>query len=762
MSINLSENAVKQFENLYSLNNETIPDTFKRVSKEFAKNESQLNFAFELLENNIWRPNTPVFLNAGSKHKVFSACYVVGLEDSMESIYDVVNTARKIFQFGAGIGIPVGNLREKDAYIYEGNSDRPPEGKSSGPITFMKLFDAVGETTKSGGRVRRAAILCNMPVWHPDCMEYINCKETDGRLSNMNISVNITDSFMKALEDGIEIDLISPSNGKKVGTANAQEMWDRIADMAWKSADPGVIFIDNMNKYNPLIKRYLIEATNPCGEQPLLPFGCCNLSAVNIAKFVKDGVFNWLYFYDTVFEIMELMDNVIDVMEFPEECSKPKPLVDRFRQTAEKYRQVGIGPMGVADALYMLGLKYDSLEGRKFVGKVMKVMTAACAHKSAILAKEYGPFYEYNVHKEDVERILAEHMGIDETDPEELVGKIKDAWELIRAYGVRNAQFTTAQPTGTTALSCDASYGIEPIFGLVFYKNYIDGTVGAISNPIFHEKFKNEEWYTTDLLEKIVKNKGSLKGIRGIPEEVRKVFVVAHDIHYKARIDMQAEIQKYCSTAISSTVNLPKEVTKDEIADLYKYAWQKGLKGITVYRDGSKKFQPVTFDCKEEKKGIELTDLPSKLNSTRYKLETGNGRMYVNISDYKGNPLEVFIYLGKSGQILNTFSEAMGRMVSIALQSGVSVESISKTLMGINSDKPTWYRFEPDDKKPSQILSIPDGLGQLLNRYYSGKRYEGELSGEVCPKCGKNTYRPMEGCWTCLKEEGGCGYSKCS
>jgi ribonucleoside-diphosphate reductase alpha chain len=762
MSVNLSENALKQFENLYSFTGETVEDTFRRVSGEFSKNEEQFDFAYNILEQNIWRPNTPAFLNAGTNHKVFSACYVVGLEDSMESIYDIANIARKIFQFGSGIGIPIGNLRERESYIFEGDPEKEPEGRSSGPITFMKLFDAVGETTKSGGRVRRAAILTSMLVHHPDIMEYISCKEQDGRLANMNISVNITDVFMKALNDGIDINLISPNGDKIVGRMNAQEIWDRIADMAWKSADPGIIFIDNMNKYNPLIKSYKIEATNPCGEQPLLPFGCCNLSAINVAKFVKDGEFDWILFYDTVFEVMELMDNVIDVMNFPEESAKPYPKVDRFRQTAEKYRQVGIGPMGLADALYMLGLRYDGPDGRKFAGKIMKVMTAACAHKSALLAKEYGPFYEYELHKEDMLRILSEHMGISESEDEELDKRIKESWELVKKYGVRNAQFTTAQPTGTTALSCDASYGIEPMFGLVFYKNYIDGTVGIISNPIFHEKFKNEEWYTDELLEKIIKNKGSLKGIRGIPEEVRKVFVVAHDINYKSRVDMQAEIQKYCSTAISSTVNLPKEVTKDDISDLYKYAWQKGLKGITIYRDGSKKFQPVTFECKEEKTGFELTDLPSKLNSTRYKLETGNGRMYVNISDYKSNPLEVFIYLGKSGQILNTFSEAMGRLISIALQSGVSVESISKTLIGINSDKPIWYRFEPEDKKPSSILSIPDGIGQLLSRYYSGKRYEGELSGEVCPKCGKNTYRPIEGCWTCIKEEGGCGYSKCS
>jgi ribonucleoside-diphosphate reductase alpha chain len=290
--------------------------------------------------------------------------------------------------------------------------------------------------------------------------------------------------------------------------------------------------------------------------------------------------------------------------------------------------------------------------------------------------------------------------------------------------------------------------------GIVFQKNYISGESVAISHPVFHDRFKDEPWYTSDLLDKIANNYGSLKGIRGIPDEVRKVFVAAHDIKYKDRIDLQSEIQRYCSTAISSTVNLPKSVTKEEISDLYKYAWEKGLKGVTIYRDGSKKFQPVTFE-KETQLDSEFKR-PTRLHSETFIIETGNGKMYVTVSDYKGKPLEVFIYVGKSGQILNTFSEAIGRLISIAFQNGVPVETITKTLVGINSDKPTWYRFEETDKRPTQVLSIPDGIAQLLNRYYAGQKYEGELSGEICPKCGKEM-RAIEGCFSCT-----CGHSKCS
>jgi len=265
--VELSDNAKEIFRKLYSFQGETIDNTFRRVAKEFATNDEEEELTYSLLANNVWRPNTPVFLNAGTKHKIFSACYVVGLEDSMDGIYNIANVARRIFQHGAGIGLPIGNLREREAYIYEGDRDKPPEGKSSGPLCFMKLYDAVGESTKSGGRVRRAAILCSMQVWHPDIMEFINCKEEDGRLANMNISVAVTDKFMKVLEDNIPFDLHSPSDGKEVSKIDAKELWDRLAYMNWKSADPGILFIDTINKYNVLKKSVLIESTNPCGKK---------------------------------------------------------------------------------------------------------------------------------------------------------------------------------------------------------------------------------------------------------------------------------------------------------------------------------------------------------------------------------------------------------------------------------------------------------------------------------------------------------------
>jgi ribonucleoside-diphosphate reductase alpha chain len=731
----LSDNAKKVFKDLYSLSNETIDGTFKRVAKEFGKED----IAYELLSNNKWRPCTPVFLNAGSKHRIFSACFVVDLIDSMNSIYDVANVARKIFQFGAGIGIPIGNLREQNADIFEGDRSQVPEGKSSGPICFMKLFDAVGESTKSGGRVRRAAILCAMSVNHPDVLDYIQCKEKDGTFANMNISVNITDDFMLALEDNVSFDLISPNTGEKVKTVDANDLWEQFVYMNWKTADPGIIFIDNMNKYNPLKSKKNIECTNPCGEQPLTGYSCCNLSAININKFITDNnEMDWKSLYDTAYTVMELSDNLIDVMEFPDE---------RFKDNAYKYRHVGVGLMGLADAMFSMDIKYDSLKGRQFAGEIMKTITTACVHKSAELAKEKGKLFEYDDIKHDIEKIVFEFVEDEEIR------------NLVRTHGLRNIQHTTCAPTGTTALSCDTSYGIEPSFGLVFQKNLISGDTMYIVNQIFKERFEKEEWYTGDLLEKIFKNGGTLKNLRGIPKEVRDVFVTAHDIKPKDRINVQAALQKHCSTAISSTINLPKDTTKDEISELYKYAHKMNLKGITVYRDGCKSNQPVSFV--KEDTVTPTTDeyvRPGRLSADVFRILTGNGTLYVTVSSGSDNkPVEIFISIGKSGQVMNTLTESLGRSISVALQDGVSIDKIIKTLTGLNSDKPVWTRLEETDKKPVQILSIPDGVAKLLDRYYGSGKSNGYISDkETCERCGLELIM-IEGCKSCT-----CGYSKCS
>jgi len=437
------------------------------------------------------------------------------------------------------------------------------------------------------------------------------------------------------------------------------------------------------------------------------------------------------------------MDNVIDKMHYPD---------PRFEDNAKKYRQIGVGPMGLADAMFWLDIRYDSAEGKRFAAEVMRVMTAASAASSAVLASERGAFHDYELFKNDMLSIVGYHIegSQDVTRVDEIMG-------LAEKHGFRNSQFTTCQPTGTTALSCDASYGIEPCFGLVFQKNVIDGTKMMVVNPVFEERFRNEPWYDANLINRVFSNGGSLKNLRGIPKDVRDVFVVAHDIKPKDRIDIQASLQRHCSTAISSTVNLPEETTPGEISELYKYAYQKGLKGVTIYRDGCKQHQPVTFK-KEDASVTKGFSRPRKLQAEVFTVETGNGKMYVTISSADGRPIELFLQVGKSGQVLNTFSEALGRVISIALQNGVALEDIIKTLININSDKPVWFRFEETDAKPSQILSVPDGLAQLLQRYYLNKPSLPQTSciGEVCPLCGQSTLQMVEGCKSCP-----CGFSEC-
>jgi ribonucleoside-diphosphate reductase alpha chain len=1093
--MSLSDMAKRIFADLYSFGDESIDDTFKRVSKEFGDKES-VKIAYDLMKKNIWRPNTPVFFNAGGKNKIFSACWVVDLHDSMDSIYDIANVARKIFQAGSGVGIPIGKLREASADIYEGqdksDSNIIPSGKSSGPISFMSLYDAVGATTKSGGRARRAAIMVDMPINHPDIMEFIECKSIDGVLSNMNISVAIDDAFMQAFKDNIPYPLVSPANGV-VKEVNARFLWDRLVDMAHATADPGVLFIDTINRFNPLKKIVKIDCTNPslragtkvitkdgiypieqlenksffvinqkgeyspakcflsgkgkelyeitlmggkkyystaehkwpvlndttyekrlttelksgdylpivkmntlgygirgdyddgfvigwnlgdgwitdrkdsgkrqygfifsdediangiynrvmkkitqitnkiynpskidgciefnttnndldnffmsygvdkkatglpssvwtttsedfrkglidglfssngyvdksgsrcvfcssnynlasdvsellgfygiktrlvestssnvsfpngksygrsytryavqlftsslmhfrtiftlsnirkntllwmkeslnkgnmiydnikivnitktdikedvwdisvyddthtfklshvitgnCGEQPLIPFTSCNLSSINVHKFCRDdGDFDIQALYETAYNVTKLMDNLIDNMVFPDE---------RFKTNVLKYRPIGVGIMGLADALYELGLAYDSKEGQSFAGEIMKTVTTACIEASADLAKERGRFHNYELVEDDVLEIISQFI-----DNQEVIEKVKK-------YGLRNSQHTTIAPTGSIALSCDCSYGMEPAFGLVFQKTLVEsGDTYILVNPIFKKKFEGESWYTPELIEKIVQNGGSLKGVRGVPKEVRDVFVVAHDIKPKDRIDMQAALQKHVSTAISSTTNLPKTATRDEVSELYRYAYQKGLKGITIYRDGSKKSQPISFSNKE-KTTPSLFTRPSKLQANVHVIETGNGKMYVTVSTQNGRPVEIFLSIGKSGQVLNTFCEALGRTVSIALQNGVPLEAVTKTLEGINSDRPNWHRFEDTDKKPTQILSIPDAIAKLLVRYYmADKENINEVEGGLCPKCGKYTVIKIEGCATCTS----CGESRC-
>jgi len=504
-----------------------------------------------------------------------------------------------------------------------------------------------------------------------------------------------------------------------------------------KSGNEDVYDITTSKNHNFFANDILVHN---CGEQYLQGYSACNLSSINLHAFCQSGTYNMQDLYATAYQVAVLMDNLIDKMDFPDE---------RFKKMVGKYRPFGVGFMGAADTLFEMGLAYDSVEGRNLIAECMKTITTACVEASADMAVERGTFADYNIVKDDIIEIVAEHISYNE----KVMAK-------VRKNGLRNSQFTTVAPTGTTALSCDCSYGIEPAFGLVFTKTLAEsGDKYLFVNPIFQKMYEKETWYTKDIIEKIEQNKGSLKGIRGIPKEVRDVFVTAHDIKFKDRIDMQAGVQKHTSNAISSTLNLPSTATRDEVSELYRYAYEKGLKGVTIYRDGSKHSQPITF-TKSGPVAKSTFSRPNKLTADMHVLETGNGKMYITVSKYNNKPVEVFMNMGKSGQLFNVFTESLGRVISIALQHGVPMDEIIKTMLGINSDRPTWFRFDENDKKPAQILSIPDGIAKLLQRYYlNGGNEEEQSSGnDLCPKCGTYSMAPAEGCMICQN----CGENKCS
>lgn len=774
--IELSDNAKKIFETLYSKEGETISDTFLRAAKSFGSTPEDIQLAFELQVKNIWRPNTPVYFNSNLKKKLFSACWVVPLEDSMTGIYDVANLARKIFAYGAGIGIPIGNLREKDAPIF-GTFDRTakcysdpldtncednhtydenkicticgkskyPEGKSSGPLVFMKLYDAVAATTKSGGRARRAAILCCMPVWHPDVVEFIHAKELDGTLSNMNLSVGITDKFMQALHDKVQFPLNTPYDGSFVRNEDATKIWDEIAHMAWKTADPGVLFLDTVNFYNPLKKLMIIQTTNPCGEQPLVPFGCCQLSHINLAKFVDEEsqTFDFAELERTTEEVTRLMDNVLDLMDFPD---------DRFKEVSRKYRPIGIGFMGLSDAMFMLDIRYNSQLGKDFVAQITKTMTRGSIRQSAALAGTRGKFEDYDVVKSDIEEIVTKLLS-------PLTPQDEEVLELVKRNGLRNCQHTTVAPTGTTALSCDTSYGIEPCFGLVWEKNLITGEKMKLVNPVFERRFKTESWWSEDLLDKIAANNGSLKNVRGIPKEVKNIFVVAHDISPRDRVEFQASSQQHLSSAISSTVNLPKDATVEDVKEIFQVAYDLGLKGITIYRDGTKKGQPVTFKT-ESGEAVSNFVRPTGLPAIKHCIQLAEEKLYVDVVEYQGKVVEIWMEYGQAGHEVNIILKGWGKTLSTALQYGMPVSAIVKQLKNMKGENPVWFRFEEIDKKPTQLYSVCDALAKLLERYYTGENGDlGDVSdAQECPKCRNMTYVDRGGCLVCQY----CGFSKCS
>ncbi|MCK9371441.1 hypothetical protein M0R04_16115 [Candidatus Dojkabacteria bacterium] len=501
--------------------------------------------------------------------------------------------------------------------------------------------------------------------------------------------------------------------------------------------------IKTLNNHNFFANGIL---SHNCGEVPMPPWLSCNLAMINVAKFIKDdGTYDWSGLFKVSYDLCGLMNNMIDKMDFPD---------SRFKDQTTKYRPIGMGPAGLSDAMFILGLKYNGKDGRDFAEEVMRIITHGAVRKSVELARDGKPFYEYQKHKDNVVRIIRSLLETDVPGD-----NTNETLDMLDAHGCVNMVHTVCAPTGTTSLSCDCSYGIEPCFGLVFEKNLITGDTMKVVNQIFEKKYKNEPWFTEDILDKIYNNGGSLKNIRGVPKEVKDVFVVAHDIKPKDRIDMQAVLQKRVSLAISSTVNLPSSATVNDISEIYKQAYAVGLKGVTVYRNGCKKNQPVVFK-QEDGKVTSIFERPSSLPSIKHCIEMIEGKLYVDVVQYNDNIVELWLDYGKSGQDINGLLEALGKSLSTGFQHGVPKEAYIKQFKGIKGEYSNWFRFDPDDKKPVQLFSIPDAVAKLLERFYTKNGATGDIDEryEMCPKCQNMSVIYIEGCATCQQ----CGYSKCS
>ncbi|MBW2129043.1 MAG: vitamin B12-dependent ribonucleotide reductase, partial [Deltaproteobacteria bacterium] len=558
----LSENARTVLERRYLKKDakgrviETPEQMFRRVAKHIARAEEKYGHPervpemeerfYRLMTDFLFLPNSPTLMNAGRKLGQLAACFVLPVDDSMEGIFDALKNAALIHKSGGGTGFSFSRLRPKNSKV--GTTG----GVASGPVSFMKIFNTATEQVKQGG-TRRGANMAVLRIDHPDIMEFISCKKDHKTLNNFNISVAVTDAFMEALSRDESYDLYDPRDNRKTGQLKAREVYEALVRHAWESGDPGVIFLDRINRDNPTPDLGAIESTNPCGEQPLLPMEACNLGSINLAKFIREGERGAAIDYGTLKETVHLavrfLDNVVDMSLYP------LPEIERM---AKGNRKIGLGVMGFADMLYQLRIPYDS-------------------ERALTVAEEVMSFIQEESH--EASRILAEERGVFPNFEKSVFRKMKNA-------RFRNATTTTIAPTGTLSIIAGCSSGIEPLFALHFVRRVMDNDELAETNPYFEKVAREMGFYSPELMEEIARA-GSLRDIEGIPEEVKSVFVTAHDVSPEWHVRMQAAFQKYTDNAVSKTVNLPRDATPDDVRKVYELAYRLGCKGVTIYRDGS-------------------------------------------------------------------------------------------------------------------------------------------------------------------------------
>lgn len=740
--LTLSSNSIKVLEKRYLMKDkegkviERAEDMFRRVASAIASADSlygKTTGEMERTEEEFYRmitsfdflPNSPTLMNAGRELGQLSACFVLPVEDSMDSIFEALKNTALIHKSGGGTGFSFSKLRPK------GDIVGTTKGVSSGPISFMAVFDSATEAIKQGG-TRRGANMGILKVDHPDILEFITCKEENNRLNNFNISVALTAEFMHALEEDGEYDLINPHTGVKTGRLKAREVFDKIVNHAWKNGEPGIIFLDRINRNNPTPHLGEIESTNPCGEQPLLPYESCNLGSINLSKMtakLNGGAHvDWEKLRNIVSSAVHFLDNVIDINKYP---------IEKFAEMTRGNRKIGLGVMGWADMLIQLGIPYNSEEAVVLAEEVMSFITKEGRNASFQLAEERGEFPNFK-------------------------GSIYEGGPKLR-----NATITTIAPTGTLSIIANCSGGIEPLFALSFVRNVLDNTKLIEVNDHFANTSKKLGFYSETLMEAIA-TKGSIHGIQEVPSEIQRVFVTAHDITPEWHIRHQAAFQKYTDNAVSKTVNFPHKATPKDVEKVYVLAYRWGCKGVTIYRDGSREEQVLsTGKTKSTSQQSTVSSQTHKIipkkrpeltsGATRF-MKTGCGNLYVTINeDENGQPFEVFNHMGKAGGCAASQSEAIGRLVSLAFRSNIEPEEIVKQLKGISCHQPAWC-------DGGTIRSCSDAIAKAIEKYNTGERGNGSAYKSVaeimligaCPECG-GAVEHESGCAVCHN----CGFTKC-
>jgi ribonucleoside-diphosphate reductase alpha chain len=736
--LDLTDNAKKVLERRYLKKDkegkvvETPVDLFRRVAQAVASADARYGRTaeevagvadgFYAMMTSLWfLPNSPTLMNAGRRLGQLSACFVLPVGDSMESIFDAVKNAAIIHKSGGGTGFSFSLLRPS------GDVVGSTKGVSSGPVSFMTVFDTATEAVKQGG-TRRGANMGILRVDHPDILGFITCKDDNARFNNFNISVALSDDFMEAVERDSEYPLVNPRSGKVIRSLKAREVFQLIVEHAWKNGEPGIVFIDRVNASNPTPGAGAIESTNPCGEQPLLPYESCNLGSINLAKMVNTEAprpeVHWERLKDVTHKAVHFLDNVIDVNKYPLEV---------IAEMTRANRKIGLGVMGWADMLIQLGIPYNSREAEGVAEEVMGFIHNEGREASRLLAEERGPFPNYPGSVYD--------------------GKIK----------TRNATVTTIAPTGTLSIISGCSSGIEPLFAVSYVRTVMEGTKLIEVNPLFEKAAKERGFWSRELMERIAEA-GSIHEFEEIPEDVKRVFVTAHDITPVEHITMQGAFQKHVDNAVSKTVNFPHSATAQDVRDVYMLAYRLGCKGVTVYRDGSREEQVLTKGRTEKKEPegrqkIVPRKRPELIKGITRQMKTGCGNIYITINeDDKGNIFELFTSMGKAGGCAASQSEAIGRLISLALRSNIDHYEVVKQLKGVRCHQPAWH-------EGGQIFSCSDAIARAIEKYRvtegGGHGNGGKDNVEVffigqCPECG-GAVEHEGGCAVCHN----CGFTRC-